>query len=92
MTRKGGTTVLVGAPPRSQTVTFSAWDLHTEGRIVGSSNGSCHVRRDIPRFLRLAEAGRLDLSALVSRRIRLEEINEAFDSLRAGDIVRSVVV
>jgi S-(hydroxymethyl)glutathione dehydrogenase/alcohol dehydrogenase len=92
MTRKGGTTVLVGAPPRSQTVTFSAWDLHTEGRIVGSSNGSCHVRRDIPRFLRLAEAGLLDLSALVSRRIKLEQINEAFDSLRAGDGVRSVVV
>jgi S-(hydroxymethyl)glutathione dehydrogenase / alcohol dehydrogenase len=92
MTRRGGTTVLVGAAPRTQTVTFSAWDLHIEGRIVGSSNGSCHVRRDIPRYLRLAETGQLNLNALVSRRIALEQINEAFDDLRAGEIVRSVVV
>jgi S-(hydroxymethyl)glutathione dehydrogenase / alcohol dehydrogenase len=84
--------VWVGAAPHNQTVTFSAWDLHTEGRIMGSSNGSCHVRRDIPRFLRFAEEGQLDLSALVSRKLRLDQINEAFDSLRAGDAVRSVIV
>ncbi len=92
MTRRGGTTVLIGAAPRSELVTFSAWDLHTEGRIVGCSNGSAHVRRDFARFIALAEAGRLDLGALVTRRIGLEDLGAAFAAMEAGEVVRSVVV
>jgi S-(hydroxymethyl)glutathione dehydrogenase/alcohol dehydrogenase len=91
MTRRGGTTVLIGAPDKEELVTFNAWDLHTEGRILGCSNGSCHVRRDIPRFIRLAETGHLDLGALVSKRIQLEDLNSAIAAMAAGDVVRSVV-
>lgn len=92
LARKGGTTVLVGAAPRAATVTFNAWDLHVEGAILGCSNGSAHARRDFPRFIALAEAGRLDLGAMVTRRITLEELDEAFASMRRGEVIRSVVV
>jgi S-(hydroxymethyl)glutathione dehydrogenase/alcohol dehydrogenase len=92
MTRRGGTTVLVGAAPKSATVTFSAWDLHTEGRILGCSNGSAHVHRDVPRFIALAEAGTLDLGAMVTRRIGLGELDEAFEMMQRSDTVRTVVV
>lgn len=90
--RRGGTTILVGAPRMSETVTFSAWDLHVEGRILGCSYGSAQVRRDIPRYVRFAEMGRLNLGAMISRRIKLEGLNEAFRAMRTGEVIRSVVV
>lgn len=91
ISRLGGTTVLVGAAAHAEMVTFSAWDLHTEGRILGCSNGSAHVQRDVPRFIRLAEVGLLDLGALVSQRIRLEDLDDAFRAMAAGEVIRSVV-
>lgn len=92
LTRRGGTTVLVGAAPKSETVTFPAWDLHLEGRILGCSNGSAHVHRDIPRLVRLAESGSLDLGAMVTQRIGLAELDAAFSAMESGSQVRSVVL
>src|SRR5262249_5237488 len=89
MTRRGGTTVLVGAAPRAETVTFSAWDLHVEGRILGCSNGSAHVRRDVPRFLGLAEAGPLHPGAMGSPRLAPADLDTAFAPLRPGAAIRT---
>jgi len=91
MTRRGGSTVLVGAAALEETVTFSAWDLHTEGRIIGCSNGSAHVRRDIPRLIQLAESGVLDLRALVTERGGLEDLDTAFAAMERGDSIRTVI-
>jgi hypothetical protein len=38
------------------------------------------------------ETGRLDLNAMVSRRIKLDEINDAFRAMQAGEVIRSVIV
>jgi S-(hydroxymethyl)glutathione dehydrogenase / alcohol dehydrogenase len=92
LARRGGTTVLVGAAPKSETVTFNAWDLHTEGRILGCSNGSAHVHRDIPRLIELAEKGELQLADMVTRRVGLDGLATAFDDMEAGAGVRTVVV
>lgn len=91
MTRPGGTTVLVGAPAKSAEVTFNAWDLHVEGRILGCSNGSARVGRDLPRFIALAESGRLRLGPMITNRIALGDLNDAFDQMRAGIGIRTVV-
>jgi len=91
-TRRGGTTVVVGAGSRNDPVTFSAGELFsTERRLVGCLYGSADVRTDFSRILRLWQAGRLDLEGLVSRRIGLGDVNEAFEAMRAGDVVRSVI-
>jgi S-(hydroxymethyl)glutathione dehydrogenase/alcohol dehydrogenase len=92
LARRGGTTVLVGAAPKSETVTFSAWELHTEGRILGCSNGSAHVRRDIPRLVAFAEAGQLELSAMVTDRVGLDGLAAAFKAMEEGAGIRTVVV
>lgn len=91
MTRPGGTTVLVGAPPKAVSVTFNAWDLHVEGRILGCSNGSARVGRDIPRFVALAESGRINLGRLITGRIPLDDLNQAFEQIQAGKGIRTVV-
>jgi S-(hydroxymethyl)glutathione dehydrogenase/alcohol dehydrogenase len=50
------------------------------------------VRRDFPRFVDLIETGRLDTSAMVSKTIKLGEVNEAFRAMEAGQVIRSVIV
>jgi len=91
--RKGGTIVLVGVVPLTQPVTISPAALFgvQEKKLVGCILGSCHSLRDIPRFVALWRAGRLDLEALISARYPLERINEALDEMRARRGVRHVL-
>jgi S-(hydroxymethyl)glutathione dehydrogenase/alcohol dehydrogenase len=46
----------------------------------------------MPNYLRFYLQGRLNLDDLVSRRLRLDQINEGFDALRSGEVARSVIV
>jgi S-(hydroxymethyl)glutathione dehydrogenase/alcohol dehydrogenase len=90
--RRGGTVVVVGMPRMEAMVTFPAFGLfYDEKRTLGCVYGSSQVRRDFPRFVELVETGRLDLATMVSRRIKLEEVNEAFRAMEAGEVIRSVI-
>jgi Zn-dependent alcohol dehydrogenase len=92
-TRKGGTIMLVGAIPITQPLTIHPAALFgmQEKKLVGCILGSCHSLRDIPRFIDLWRAGKLDLEALISARYPLERINEALDEMRARRGVRHVI-
>ncbi len=91
-TARGGTTVTVSLPDPSRTLRLPAVTLVTEERTLrGSYMGSAVPRRDIPRFLGMYKAGLLPVDRLLSRVIRLEEINEAFDALAEGTVVRQVI-
>jgi Zn-dependent alcohol dehydrogenase len=65
--------------------------LVNEKQVRGSWYGSSDVRRDVPRLVDLYKEGALKLDELVSRRIRLDGINDAFTSMEAGEVARSVV-
>ncbi len=92
-THKGGTTVMVGVPPLDDPFTypFPALLAASGKRLVGCLLGSCNSLRDIPRFIALAQAGHLDLAALITERRPLSDINLAFDDLRAAKGVRTVI-
>jgi alcohol dehydrogenase len=93
MTRRGGTTVLVGVPHYSTTVAVPVMPLIISDRTIkGSYYGSARALRDFPRFIQLIETGRLDLGTMVSRRLKLDEVNEAFRAMQAGEVLRSVLV
>ncbi len=93
MTRRGGAIVMVGVQPPGTTFPWTAGDLMlSERRILGCLYGSCDVRRDVPLLVRLAEAGRLDLSSMVSTRIALDDINEGLEAIVRGEVIRSVIV
>jgi S-(hydroxymethyl)glutathione dehydrogenase/alcohol dehydrogenase len=93
MTRRGGAVVLVGLPAHDAMLTLTAGTLlHGEKRLLPSIYGSAQVQRDFPRFVGLVESGQLDLGAMVSRRITLDEVNGAFRAMEAGESVRSVIV
>ncbi len=90
--RRGGTVVVVGMPRIEATVTFPAFPLFAEEkRMLGCYYGSARVRRDFPKLVGLVETGRLDLGAMVSRHIKLDEVNDAFRAMEAGEVIRSVI-
>jgi S-(hydroxymethyl)glutathione dehydrogenase/alcohol dehydrogenase len=91
--RRGGTVVVVGMPRMEATVTFPAFQLFSdEKKMLGCVYGSAQVRRDFPKLVALVETGRLDIGSMVSRRIRLDEVNDAFRAMEAGEVIRSVIV
>jgi S-(hydroxymethyl)glutathione dehydrogenase/alcohol dehydrogenase len=93
MARNGGTVCIVGMTRMEAQVTFSAFALfYEEKKILGSKYGSAQVRRDFQRFVDLIETGRLDTSSMVSRTITLDEVNDAFRAMEAGEVIRSVIV
>jgi len=92
-TRRGGTTVVVGAGA-AEPVTFTAAELLFDGkRLLSSLYGSADVRRDYQLILDLWRAGRLDLTGLVSTRLPLDRVNDGIRALRdGGDVLRQLVV
>jgi S-(hydroxymethyl)glutathione dehydrogenase/alcohol dehydrogenase len=93
MARPAGTVTLVGMPAKDATLTLPATAAVFSGkRLAGSKVGDAQILRDFPRFIQLAEAGKLDLGSLVSRRIKLDEVNEGIDALHHADGVRTVIV
>jgi len=93
MVRRGGQAVIVGVPKMEQIMEIPiAMDLLVnEKQVRGCWYGSSDVRRDIPKLISLYENGSLKLDELISRRIALEDVNEAFRAMQAGEVARSVI-
>ena len=93
VTRRGGTTVTMGLPHPQKMFSVPAVSLVAEERTVkGSYMGSAVPSRDIPRFVALYQAGRLPVDRLLTHRLRLDDINAAFDRLKRGEAVRQVII
>jgi S-(hydroxymethyl)glutathione dehydrogenase / alcohol dehydrogenase len=93
LTRTAGTVTLVGMPATTDQLTLPAIQAVFSGkRLQGAVIGGAQILRDFPRYIGLAEAGRLDLGSMVSRHITLEEINKGIDLAHRAEGVRTVVV
>ena len=91
--KRGGHAVVVGVPGMGQEVTIPGVMLALEEKsLLGCLYGSANPRRDMPRLLDLYMLGKLKIDELVSRRIRLEDVNAAFDAMEKGEVARSVIV
>lgn len=91
MLKPGGTATIVGMVPFGVKIELHGFDFLRERKLQGSSMGSNHFRTDMPRLLTLWKQGRLKLDHLISRKIRLEEINEGFARLKGGHVVRQLI-
>ncbi len=92
MLRNGGTATIIGMIPPGQMVAVHGMEFLFEKKIQGSMMGSNRFRVDMPRFVELYLQGRLHLDDLVSRRIKLDDINDAFAALQTGEVARSVIM
>ena len=93
MTRKGGTVVMIGVVPAGTSVELPGADIVLrEKTILGCMMGSNRFRTDIPRYVELYRSGQLLLDEMISARLSLERVNDAFEAMRNGTAARSVVV
>ena len=91
-TRPGGTTVVVGLVPKGRRIEIDPWQFISEKTLKGCFLGSPRIDVDIPRLLDLYAGGDLRLDELVSHRLPLEQLPQAFERLRAGTAARQLVV
>ncbi|MFD6331067.1 zinc-binding dehydrogenase [Streptomyces niveus] len=92
-TRRGGRTTVVGIGGKDQQVTFNALELFHWGRTLsGCVYGNCDPARDLPVIAEHVRAGRFDLGALVTERITLDGIPDAFNTMVAGRGGRALIV
>jgi len=88
-----GTVVLVGVPTPEMRIELPLLDVFGRGGALKSSwYGDCLPSRDFPMLIDLHLQGRLDLAAFVTETIALDGIEQAFEKMHRGDVLRSVVV
>jgi len=90
--RRGGNATIVGVGRMEEKIEFTAFELfYNDKELKGSMYGSANVRTFMPKLLRLWKAGKLDLESMVSRRMKLDDVNEAFRAMQAGEVIRTVL-
>jgi S-(hydroxymethyl)glutathione dehydrogenase/alcohol dehydrogenase len=92
MLRPGGTATVIGMIPMGTKIEILGMDFLAEKKIQGSTMGSNRFRIDMPRYIEMYLAGRLNLDDLVSQKIGLDQVQEGFDALKKGELARSVIV
>ncbi|MER7081629.1 zinc-binding dehydrogenase, partial [Saccharopolyspora kobensis] len=89
-----GTVVLVGVPtPDMMAPELPLIEYFGRGGALKSSwYGDCLPSRDFPALVDLHLQGRLPLEKFVTEEISLDDVEDAFDKMHRGDVLRSVVV
>jgi Zn-dependent alcohol dehydrogenase len=91
-TRPRGAAVVIGIPGDDAVLALPAQLFpRTERRVLGSLYGSARPERDFPALLDLYMRGRLPLDRLISGRLPLEAVEQAFDGLRSATGLRTVL-
>ncbi len=87
----GGTATIIGMIPIGQKVELDGYQFLSEKRIQGSNMGSNRFRMDMPRYIDFYLQGRLKLDEMISRTGKLEDVNDAFRAMKAGEVARTVL-
>jgi S-(hydroxymethyl)glutathione dehydrogenase / alcohol dehydrogenase len=91
--KRGGKVIVVGVTPMGEMVQIPGQMIALEEKsVIGSLYGSANMKRDMPRLVDLYLGKKLKLDELVSKRIKLEAVNEAFADMEKGAVARSVIV
>jgi S-(hydroxymethyl)glutathione dehydrogenase/alcohol dehydrogenase len=77
--------------PVGQKVELNGYEFLRSKKIQGCTMGSNRFRVDMPQYIDLYMQGRLDLDRMVSRKGRLEDVNDAFRAMKAGEVARTVL-
>ncbi|MBI2766761.1 MAG: Zn-dependent alcohol dehydrogenase [Chloroflexi bacterium] len=89
--RDGGTATIVGMIPVGQKIELEGSTFLRQKRIQGCTMGSNRFRVDMPRYIDFYQQGRLKLDEMITRTGALEDVNEAFRAMKAGEVARTVL-
>ena len=91
LTNPDGKTILVGVPKKGDNVSIYSLPLHFNKILTGSHGGDAIPDLEIPRYIRLIESGKMTLDGLITHEFYLDDINEALELLRTGEVGRIVI-
>ncbi len=86
-----GTATVVGVIPPDQKIQLTPGHFFVEKRLIGCMMSSNRFHLDAPRYLELYRQKRLDLDSMVSRHVRLDDVEDAFRAMEAGEVTRTVI-
>lgn len=89
--RYGGKLIVVGMAPLGTSLNIATYEFLLGKGITGTVQGDINPQIDIPRYIDLYMSGKLPIDKLISKTYSLDEINEAFEALEKGKIIRSVI-
>lgn len=81
----------VGVMPGDKKISINTLPLHLGKVLTGSHGGESLPADDMPRYLRMAQAGRLDVGGFVSHRIPLAEVNDGIAKMRSGEVIHCII-
>ena len=90
--RPGGTATVIGMIPVGQKLELEGSVFLREKRIQGCSMGSNRFKVDMPKYVDFYQRGLLRLDEMITRRGKLEDVNEAFRAMKAGEVARTVLM
>ncbi|MDE0364659.1 MAG: Zn-dependent alcohol dehydrogenase [Gammaproteobacteria bacterium] len=92
MVRRGGTATVIGMIPVGTMVEIHGPEFLGEKKLQGCNMGSNRFRVDMPRFIDFYLQGKLHLDRMIAGRIRLEQVNEALEQLKTGEVARNIIM
>jgi S-(hydroxymethyl)glutathione dehydrogenase/alcohol dehydrogenase len=92
MLQSGGTATVIGMIPIGTMIEIHGVELLGEKKLQGSNMGSNRFRVDMPRFVDFYLDGKLHLDQMISKHIKLSEVNEALDALKTGQEARHIIM
>ncbi len=90
--RPGGTATVIGMIPVGTKVEVEGRSLLRERKLQGSSMGSNRFKYDMPKYIDFYLQGRLKLDEMITRRGKLDDINESFRAMKTGEVARTVLM
>ena len=91
LTAPTGRCVIFGVMAHDQKLSLNTLPLHFGKILTGSHGGGSQPAEDIPRFVRMLQAGRFDPSGFITDRLPLENVNDAIARLRSGEIIHALI-
>ena len=91
LTHPDGKTICVGVPRKGDNISIYSLPLHFNKVLTGSHGGDAVPDVDIPRYIKLINAGKMTLDGLITHEFELDDINEALDLFRSGEAGRCVI-
>jgi|TARA_B100000315_G_scaffold150830_1_gene139577 S-(hydroxymethyl)glutathione dehydrogenase/alcohol dehydrogenase len=91
LTQPDGKTILVGVPNKGDNISIYSLPLHFNKVLTGSHGGDAVPDLDVPRYIKLINAGKMTLDGFITHEFALDEINAALDLFRSGKVGRIVI-
>lgn len=86
-----GKTVVIGLSNIGETMRAGVWELLFGRQLVGTYYGSLKAKLEIPKLVEKVVSGQIQLDKLISHKMPLDKINEAFKMLTTGESLRAII-